>query len=151
MKKIIDNSSPLQMILDLATYGYCLSPDWRSRVNNRTIRELLILFRTKQSRWEAFDYTRKCHIPMKITGLRLEHGILGVNVEDQFLRLYRLNHPSFRSGDYHPWREYELTLENPTYSWDESQDLLVLSGEMTEWVFRQNSNIYCLTVTIYIL
>lgn len=128
MKKIVEGSALLQMIIELATYGYRLFDDWRSGVDGRSIQELLILFRARQARWEAFDFTDRRRVSHGGIEHRLQNGVLGVTISNQDRRFYKPFHPSFKSGDDHPWIKHYTPLSDPTYCWDEGQDLLILSS-----------------------
>lgn len=131
MKKVVDRSSLLQMILELATYGYLLFSDWRSRADGQSIKGLSASFRARQARWESFDFINRRHVAIENADLFYHEGILGVTGDDESLQFYRLNDRSFKSGDPRPWREYETEFSELDLKWDEDQDLLILSGYFT--------------------
>lgn len=129
----MDCSLQLQFALELATYGYLLSSDWRNRAGGRSIQELVPLFQAMQKRWEAFEFTDKRQVNVNGAGLDFLNGMLGASADgasadDQLIRLLHFRHFSMKTWDNQHWIEHPLPLEDSARCWDESQDLLVLSS-----------------------
>jgi hypothetical protein len=147
-------SSVVQLILDLATFGYVLSPKWKENSKGRTPQELAQSFFKVMSRWERFDYTAK---------LRFQYGSWSARVKDRVavcmsnnLQLHhfdRMRHlaqprtlndptPSGRSrSDITPWTRYSLPKMPSIFDWDVTQDLIIYRNTLTEQVVSQHT--YC--------
>lgn len=128
----MDHSLLLQLILELATYGYLLSSNWRSRAGGRSIPELFISFQNAQARWEAFEFTDKRRILTEGTATFFRDGIIGVITDEQILQLYRISDLSSTSEVDFPWAEHQLESSDPVSCWDESQDLWILASSPTK-------------------
>lgn len=131
----MDYSSQLQLILELATYDYLLSSKWRSRAGGCSIPELLLLFRTIQKKWEAFDFQDKHRVSVGRIDVEFQNGMVGVVTSNQSLRLCRFSDISMKLWDERHWIEHPLSMDYITCYWDESQNLLIRPAYDIGWVF----------------
>jgi hypothetical protein len=135
MKSVVQNSFILQSILELAMYGYRLSPDWRSYIRENSLQDALAKFRSMISRWERFEYTKKiCIDTDRYTSLVI-NGVLANVTPNQQLQFYRVDQgfsddsSSSNTREISPWIEHPRTNAQDILFWDESQDLMVLRDD----------------------
>jgi hypothetical protein len=134
---VLEASSILNLILELALSGYRLVEGWQqvtSTTNSSSPRELLLSFRQAVRHWEDGRPSISTSIPGNIKLIRLKQGILGLSSNeggqrDRYcLRFYRLGEfeTSLASTQTpRPWLEYPL--ERPfNYVWNVDLGLLVL-------------------------
>jgi hypothetical protein len=131
----------VQLILELATYGYVLAPNWRSQVSTQgSVQDLSHSFRRIYRRWETFDYTARRRINCVRVHPRVINGILGIGGPTpenkisfyKLLGIFRLQREEKyienKDNDretMQPWIEHRLEGYCPLFYWDVSQDLLV--------------------------
>lgn len=133
-------SSIIQLILDLATYGYILSNDWKSKSKGRATQELAQSFLALMSRWERFDYTAK--LRLNLGGMcQIKDGLLGYSLRQDSFTFYHFDlirdqaQPSALAttaksmpvADVTPWIEYPSKPDIFVSDCDVTQDILVYS------------------------
>lgn len=140
MNSLTKSSSQIQLILDLATYGYILAPGWKTLAKARTSQELRGKFFEAMSRWEIFDYTAKLHCRSEEGSRRMKGGIVGC-IGSQNVYLYHLDRlrdqAQLRAAagtkrNIKPWITHLLSGRSTTFDWDIAQDVLVYQDYDTQ-------------------
>jgi hypothetical protein len=144
------SSSVVQLMLDLATFGYVLSPKWKENSRGRTPQELAQSFLEVMSRWDRFDYTAKLRFRSRKWNARVKDRVIGCTPRADIIQFYnfdRMRHHakprtddrplSGRSrSDVTPWIEYSVTDRSSNFDWDVAQNLLVYRDGPTTQVIH---------------
>lgn len=146
------NSAVIRLILDLATYGYILSPDWKSKSRGRSAQQLAQSFCAVMSRWEKFEHTTKFRVEHEGSYGHIKDRLLGCYSGANVFTFYQVDviRDQARAQEYTisnttemavtninftPWIEHPVNAGNCSVDWDATQNLLVYGYHYTRQVF----------------